>query len=156
MKILIISDSKYGNTYKVAKAIAAGFAHPHRVRCLKLSDANIDDVLEAEVVIVGSPTHGGRGTEALEQFLSELAPASLTHHQVAAFDTRFAENDLNLALRLLVKTIGFAAPKIARQLTNKGGQLLAPAEGFIVKDKTGPLKTGELERATAWAQSLFN
>ncbi|MDJ1422499.1 MAG: hypothetical protein M5U10_11355 [Candidatus Methanoperedens sp.] len=48
---------------------------------------------------------------------------------------------------------GDGAPgRIVDSLKGKGGHLIAPPEGFIVKGNEGPLKQGELERA---AQFLF-
>lgn len=74
--------------------------------------------------------------------------------KVAAFDTRLAEQDLNFTLRVLVKTIGYAASKMADILTKKGGNFIAPPEGFIVAEKEGPLKPGELDRTTNWAKKF--
>jgi hypothetical protein len=74
---------------------------------------------------------------------------------VAVFDTRFAKNAHGIGLRLLMNTIGFAAEKMARALQQKGGRPLVEPAGFIVKDKEGPLKKGELERAVAWTHSMF-
>ena len=45
-------------------------------------------------------------------------------------------------------------PKIAKRLRAKGGTLSAPPEGFIVDGKEGPLRSQELERATAWLKEL--
>jgi hypothetical protein len=53
-----------------------------------------------------------------------------------------------------MKMGGYAAPRIARALEKKGGNLAAPPEGFFVEDKEGPLKAGELERAAGWAKEL--
>jgi hypothetical protein len=36
----------------------------------------------------------------------------------------------------------------------KGGELVFPPEGFLVKKSEGPLKDGELERAAEWAKGL--
>ena len=33
--------------------------------------------------------------------------------------------------------------------------LVVPPEGFFIKDKEGPLKDGELERATAWGAQIM-
>lgn len=74
--------------------------------------------------------------------------------RVAVFDTRFAVSEHGLGLKLLMKTIGFAADKLARQLTTLGGELVVPAEGFIVQDKKGPLAKGELERAGVWGGEI--
>jgi len=54
----------------------------------------------------------------------------------------------------VVRKGGYAAPRIAEQLEKAGGTLIAPAEGFFVVDKEGPLRDGELERAAAWGGTL--
>jgi len=41
-------------------------------------------------------------------------------------------------------------------LAKKGASTPLAAEGFFVNGKEGPLKDGELERAGAWAKSLFD
>lgn len=51
----------------------------------------------------------------------------------------------------IAAVIGYAAPKIAATLVEKGGELVLPAEGFIVEDKEGRLAAGEAERAKVWA-----
>jgi len=58
--------------------------------------------------------------------------------------------------KIVAKLFGFAAQPIAGMLKKKGGTLVLPAEGFIVKDSDGPLKDGELERAAKWAESLLS
>jgi hypothetical protein len=47
-----------------------------------------------------------------------------------------------------------AAERIAKALAKKGGRLVAELEGFIVEQKEGPLKQGELERASNWAKAM--
>lgn len=91
----------------------------------------------------------------MQKFLDQIPSHALQNVSVVCFDTRFLEKDLNFALRLLVKTIGYAAPKIANILKNKGGKLLIPPESFIVKGKKGPLAEGELERAKEWAKRIL-
>jgi hypothetical protein len=44
--------------------------------------------------------------------------------------------------------------RIANNLKGKGGNLVAPPEGFFVTGKEGPLKEGELERAAGWAKGI--
>jgi flavodoxin I len=73
---------------------------------------------------------------------------------VTAFDTRLSAREKNPALRLLLKTVGYAAGRIADSLAAKGGKLAAPPEGFIVEGREGPLREGELERAAAWGKTI--
>jgi hypothetical protein len=72
---------------------------------------------------------------------------SIKGKKAAAFDTRFASK--------LVKIFGFAADKIAKDLSSKGAVLL-DSEGFFVENKMGPLTEGETDRAAEWAKGLIN
>lgn len=106
------------------------------------------------MIVVGTPVHGGRPSEKIQAWVKSIPAGGLEGVHIAVFDTRFAMKDHELGLKLLMKTIGFAADKLARQLTKLGGRLVLPAEGFIVKDKKGPLATGELERAEKWGEEI--
>jgi flavodoxin I len=150
-RVLVAYDSAYGNTEKVAKAIATiSEAQVHQV-----SELNPKDIHDLDVLIVGSPTQGGRPTPAMQKFLAQIPADGLKNLRAAAFDTRFAAQDHGLGLRLLMRAIGYAAGRIATSLENKGGFIAVPPEGFIVEDKEGPLKNGELERASIWAKLIL-
>jgi len=147
MKSLVIYDSQFGNTEKIAHAVAEGIPS---ATLLKASEARIADLTNITLLIIGSPTLGGRATASIQKFLDQIPVGKLTDVNVAAFDTRFDEKNVNFALRLLIKTIDYAAPKMAKLLENKGGNLIVPPEGFIVKGKKGPLIDGELDRVRTW------
>jgi flavodoxin I len=152
MKSLIIYDSIYGNTEKIAKAIGDGLTG--EVKVVRVSDVNPSELKTFDLLILGSPVHGGRPTPALDEFVKKLPAHSLTGMRVAAFDTRFESEDQGIGLRLLMSVIRYAAQRIAKDVVKKGGRLVAEPEGFIVENKEGPLKQGELERATTWAKGV--
>jgi hypothetical protein len=104
-----------------------------------------------ELLVVGSPTQGGRPTAATKAFLDAIGSGALRDIEVAAFDTRVEPTGL---LKLFLGVIGYAAGRIAKALQAKGGRLLAPPEGFIVEGKEGPLRADELARAIRWACKL--
>jgi hypothetical protein len=54
-----------------------------------------------------------------------------------------------------MKMGGYAAGRMAESLKKKGVSLVVPPEGFFVKDREGPLKEGELERAADWAKTII-
>jgi hypothetical protein len=83
-----------------------------------------------------------------------IPAAALSGKKVAAFDTRFLAKEQNFGLRILMKTIGYAAPRILKILVAKGGEVASSPEGFIVQGKKGALKDGERERATLWGKNL--
>lgn len=147
---IILYDSQYGNTHKIAKAIAESIS----AKLINVSDAKNDDLKDIGLLVIGSPTQGGRATPTLQEFLNGIPKEILKNTKVAVFDTRFLESNLNFALKMLVKTIGYAAPKMAAVLESKGGKLILPPEGFIVKSTKGPLAEGELERSRKWLTSI--
>lgn len=161
---LVLYDSQFGNTEKIAQAIGRGisakggpaFGGSGDVEVKKSADIGTVDWSTLKLLVVGSPTQGGRPTATLQKVFATIPANGLTQVKVAAFDTRFKAKDQNFALRLLVKTIGYAAEKLAKILESKGGTLAAPPEGFFVTGKEGPLLDGELERAEKWGRSLRN
>ena len=144
MKALIIYDSLYGNTEKIAKAI--GGAISSEVKVLPVGQANPAELRSLDLLIVGSPTQGGRATKPMQAFLDKIPGTTLKGIKVTAFDTRYKAK--------FVKIFGFAAGRIADNLKGKGGTLVTSPEGFFVTGKEGPLKEGELERVAAWAKSI--
>jgi len=145
VKVLIVYDSVYGNTEKIAKAI--GGAINSEVKVLHVNEANPSELKTIDLFIVGSPTQGGRPTPAIRDFLNKVPEPSLQGINVAAFDTRISTK--------LVWVFGYAAGRIAGNLKGKGGTLVSSPEGFFVKSSKGPLREGELERAAGWAKGLL-
>ena len=144
MKALVIYDSLYGNTEKIAKAI--GGAITGEVKVLPVGQANPAELKSLDLLIVGSPTQGGRATKPMQAFLDKIPDTFLKGINIAAFDTRIPAK--------WVKIFGYAAGRIAGRLKAKGGNLVAPPEGFFVTGNKGPLKEGELERAAGWAKGI--
>ena len=146
MKSLIVYDSVYGNTEKIARAIAEAIAAFGEVGVLPAREVNPSELASIDLLIVGSPTHGGRPTPAVQGLLNKVTQPSLKGINVAAFDTRSQAK--------LARVFGNAAGRIAGHLKGKGGVLVVSPEGFFVTATKGPLKEGELERAGAWARGL--
>lgn len=152
MKTIIIYDSLYGNTEHIARAMSESLAG--EVNIARVGDVQASELKAFDLLLVGSPVHGGRATPAIDALLKQLPAHTLEGKRVAAFDTRFEAEEQGIGLRLLMSVIRYAAERIARELVKKGGRLVAEPEGFIVEQKEGPLKQGELERASAWAKGI--
>jgi hypothetical protein len=157
----VVFESWYGNTHKVAEAIAGGLATAGEV-VLRSVDDPPPAFDELDLVVVGAPTHihglssGVSRKSAVEQghlprstgigargWLHELPSVHGT--RAAAFDTRIEKP---------VMLVGSAARGIAKRLRRRGFELVAPPESFFVLDGEGPLGDGELERARAWGERL--
>ena len=159
MKALIVYDSFFGNTEQIARAvgdaIGDALAAQADVLTLRVGDVRPEHLTELNLLVVGSPTRAFSPSPATKAWLKGLAPNSLRGVKVAAFDTRADMNEVNSrALTAFVKLFGYAAEPIANSLTKRGGTLVVPPEGFFIKDKEGPLKDGEIERATAWGRQI--
>jgi flavodoxin I len=146
MEALVIYDSLYGNTERIAQAIAQ--AIPGDVQVRRVSQVEASDWEACDLLIVGSPTHGALPTEAVQGLLERIGPPARGTARAATFDTR-------LTWPFLERWGGFAAPKMADALQEKGWTLAGAPGGFYVRGlKKGPLKRGEAERAVAWARGL--
>ena len=153
VKALIVYDSWYGNTEKIATSMSSVI--PGDVKVLRASEAHASDVGSIDILIVGSPTQGFRATKPIQKFVKSIPEGALEGISVAAFDTRMPADDAGKGLRFIMKVGGYAAPRIADELRKKGGNPRVPPEGFFVKGKEGPLKEGELERAASWAENVI-
>jgi flavodoxin I len=143
MKSLVIFDSLYGNTQKIAEAIALVL----KAKAVNISQTELSQLPNMDLLVVGCPVHAGHPSPLMQAWLNTVPKNSLKGISIAAFDTRMEI--------WIAKLFGYASPKIEKLLVSRGGQLAAGSIGFIVTEKQGPLKQGELDRATTWAKSLI-
>ena len=157
MKALVVFDSYFGNTGLIASAIGTALGTGEDVKVIRVDELRPEQMLRLDLLVIGSPTRKFSPTAAIKQLLRMIPARGLKNVRVAAFDTRIAKADVpSSVLRFLIKLFGYAAEPIAAKMQRKGGDLIVPPEGFLVKDTEGPLKVGELERAAAWAQDILS
>ncbi|MBS3942576.1 MAG: flavodoxin family protein [Actinobacteria bacterium] len=162
MRALVVHESMFGNTEKIALAIADGLLDTFEVRLVVAHEAPTDLAVGWDLVVVGGPTHAfGMSRASTRKSAEEQgAPAGMQHRRgirewlaavsgdvqlpAAAFDTKVAKPHLP----------GSAASKASRRLRNLGLRLQVPPESFLVEGMSGPLLPGEVERARKWAQDL--
>jgi flavodoxin len=157
MRTLIIYDSQYGNTEKIAQTIGDVLKQQGDVELSKVGNVRLDMLQGINLLVIGSPTQQFRATEVMRLFLKNLPKDGLKSIRVAAFDTRLTQAyiDKHPPLPFFERIFGYAAERIAKALKEKGGELVVPGEGFYVEDTEGPLVEGEIERAEQWASKLF-
>ncbi len=155
MKALVVYDSFFGNTEKIALAIATGMGAKAEVAAHQVAKVPAEVLETINLVVVGSPTRGFQPTPAIKAFIRALPSHGLQGVQVTAFDTGIAPEDTDSKfLKFMIKLGGYAAKRIAKLLAQKGGTLVLPAQGFWVLGEKGPLKDKELERAKAWGEKI--
>jgi flavodoxin len=156
MNALVVFDSVFGNTEKIAHAIGDALGSQEDVRIVRARDVAPEQLEGLTLLVVGSPTRKFRPTGATIRLLRSIRKNGLEGVEVAAFDTRVPASEVEKVriLALLVKLFGYAAEPIAQRLKRKGGHPVIPPEGFYVGGTEGPLLEGELERAAAWAGQI--
>lgn len=155
MKALVIYDTYFSNTEKIAQAVGRGLGTDYEVSVVKV-DAVKPEMLEGlDFLVVGSPTRAFSPTPASKTFIRKLSANQLSGVKVTAFDTRLPINEKTPGiLRFLAGIFGYADKPLLDELKKKGGVQVVPSEGFLVTDSEGPLAEGELERATEWGKAI--
>lgn len=139
MTSLVIYDSLFGNTKKIAETIAEEL----KGKAVNVRDFKNEMLESVALLIVGSPINGWRPTKLIAEFLSSLPKESLKGINTAAFDTRIE-----------IFFSGDASGKIDKLLVGLGGKSISKPGKFYVKGKEGPLIDGELENVKSWAKEI--
>jgi len=145
MESLVVYDSKFGNTKKLAEAIADGLRCVGSVRLLGLDKLPPKDVGTVDLLVIGGPTQAHGMTARIRQFVDLLETRSASGMVAATFDTRF---------RMPAALSGSAARLIARNLRQAGIRVFTRPQSFFVSRSVPELEQGEAERAAEWAKDL--
>ena len=89
MNTLIIYDSLYGNTKKIAETLAATCRSYGEVRLEAAEGLQGIEFKNADMVFVGGPTHNQNLSPKMKTLLANTAKRSLQGVKAAAFDTRY-------------------------------------------------------------------
>jgi flavorubredoxin len=159
MEAIVVYESVWGNTAAIARAIAEGLGEGTQAYATDAVPA--ERLANADLIVAGSPVFAfslpSEGTRRkLLQSETDGPTPDLSHPSLrtwldgmpagkgfaAAFETRIWWSPRG------------ATGTIEKKLAKAGYRRLAKAEKFIVGDKYGPLRDGELERARAWGARL--
>jgi len=149
MQTVVIYDSKFGNTERVAEAIGRGAGVTGEVRVVNTADvARAAIAGQPDLVLLGGPTQRRGPSPALKAFLGAL-PSAVRGVPSASFDTRY---------RGPILLMGSAAAEADKVLRKSGSATVAPPESFFI-GRSGPmdrqtLEAGELERAEQWGRAV--
>jgi NAD(P)H dehydrogenase (quinone) len=72
-KVLIVYDSRTGNTEKMAHAVAEGVKRVQDIEVFvkKVDQTKLEDLLNADGIIIGSPTYYGQMSGKIKTFIDE-------------------------------------------------------------------------------------
>ena len=165
MRALVVFESMFGNTEKVAGAVAHGLQHEGvDTGLVEVRSAPAKLASDLDLLVVGGPTHAfsmsraatradavrqgaapERATVGLREWLDQVELEAGHLPAFAAFDTRVTK------VRWLPQAAGPSAGRAGR---HRGLRLVARPVGFLVDDLKGPLLDEEVERATEWGRTL--
>ena len=145
MKSLVVYHSQFGNTKKLADAIARRLEPSGSALVVSVESATPQELGSVDLLVIGGPTQAHGMSPAMRGLMSTVTRQAVGGAVAAAFDTRLAGP---------VLLTGSAARSIAGRLRNAGVKLVAEPASFLVKGKEPLLVDGELARAEAWADTL--
>jgi len=160
MKAVVVYESHWGNTATVARAIADGIG-PDAI-AVTTDAADPAALADADLIVVGAPVLGfSLASDGMRESLprSEAGapmPPDISHPSMKSWLDSMPKGHARTAAfetRIWWSPRG-ATGDIERRLERAGHVPAARAEKFIVKDKYGPLRDGEVDRARRWGTSL--
>ncbi len=126
MKVLLVYDSVYGNTERIAQAIGNVLGARNEIHVRRVGDVKPTDLANLDLLIVGSPTQRFRATPVIKKFIDGIRKRELNGVRVTTFDTRLGMEGMpSPILPTFVRIFGYAAKPMADSLVNKGGKLIA-------------------------------
>jgi flavodoxin len=164
MKVLVMYESMFGNSERVARAVGEGLGEMAETFVRDVTASHPGDVpVGIDLLVVGGPTHAfsmsrpgtredairqgaeqGLASRGLREWLGGL-DQDLHGLPAASFDTRVSR---------VRRLPGSAARSAARVLRRHGARMLVLPESFYVDDVAGPLGPDEVDRARSWGRSL--
>ena len=147
MKGIVVYDTSYGNTKKIAETIAETLKESGiKVDLFDVKNVKKLSAKDYDFLVLGSPTRFGTMSFAIRGFLGKVKSEEWMNKPFTAFDTENPEN--------MEKKEYSAAEKIAAKLIDKKMNQLLPVLKTAVFGQKGPLKEGEIERTKNFAREL--
>jgi flavorubredoxin len=122
MNAIVLYDTLFGNTEKIAFRIAKGLQSAGTAaEAINIKGAGVDTLERYDLLVLGAPTQYFTASKPLKGFLARLEGVNLKGKQGFAFDTKL---DSRLS--------GSAAKFIEKKLIEKGLEIIRPRASAIV------------------------
>jgi hypothetical protein len=169
MRALVVYESMYGNTHRVAEAIGEELRRFGETTVIPADGAGPGVIVGIDLLVVGGPTHAhGMSRPSTRRSAPDAVtkPGSdLTldpdwagdgiREWLGSLDERGAGKAAAFDTRIGIAPVlsGRASKGIARKLREHGFTLVAEPESFLVT-KDNHLEPGEEDHARQWAEQL--
>ncbi len=133
-KVILLYDSMFGNTKKVALTLGRGLeAGGLLVDAMHIKDFKKDKLEKYDIIGIGGPTHMHGTSKSMKSFLSTIKHQKLLNKKGFVFETKAS-----------FPMAGSAAKKILAKLKKMKVKLVYPKITGIVSEREGPLEEGTL------------
>jgi flavodoxin len=137
-RTLVVYDSVFGNTEKLARALAQGLEDGGAdAECVRVDMVKFDELKGSDFLVVAGPVHGWNVSKPIRAFLERLKSVEgLSGKKAFSFDTKMSRSML----------AGDAGGKVERKLKSLGFMIVKAHASAVVKGRQGPLEEGAEER----------
>jgi flavodoxin len=134
-KAIVVYDTKFGNTEKIAKVLAEGMkGQGVEVDCVKVGEVQINKLKDYDLLVIGGPTQWFGISKPMKDFLDKLESAEISGKKAFAFDTKFPP-----------RYAGSAGKGVEKRLKKLQMSIVRPYASAIIKGIKGPLEEGAEE-----------
>ena len=146
VKVLVVYDTKHGNTKLVAESIVDGLEGAGGIEAVvrDVEGLKLHDFPDFDAVLIGSPNHWGGPVRGINRFIDRLGGLETSGKKAAVFDT-YLGGDFNKAVSKMEARIKSKAP---------GLELLSPGLSVKVEGMKGPIADGELPRCREFGERI--
>ncbi len=145
-KILVVYESKYGNTKRVAETILKGMQRVDGIEIALNEVKKIDRlaITSYDAIVFGGPTHFGGPTRSIKKFIDKLSSVPLDGKQFAVFDTYF-KTDFEKATKNMEQRMHEKVPAM---------KMTVPGLSIEVESMKGPIAEGELLKCEEFGATI--
>jgi len=146
MKVLIVFDTKHGNTQRVADLIADGIksVEGNETEVVNVKDFDLSGDKTYDLILIGSPNHVGSHVKSIKKFIKNLSNANIKASSFAAFDT-YMSKDFEKAVKKMEKQISENLPNSTMAL---------PGLSIKVGGMKGPIVEEDLSKCKEYGIKL--
>ncbi len=145
-KVIVVYDSKYGNTKLVAETIAAGMREVEGMETVVsgVKEVDLSRIPNYDAILLGSPNHLGGPTGGIKKFIDKLGKLPLEGKKFAVFDT-YLGKDFEKVVKKMERRISEKVP---------GLKPVAPGLSIRVQGMKGPISEGELPKCREFGKRI--
>jgi flavorubredoxin len=148
-KVLVVYDTKYGNTKRAAESILEGIRETEGIESaiFHVKEIDAEKLADSDAIVLGAPNHMGRPARTMKKFVDWLAELDFKAKDAAVFGTyagRVSARD-DRAVKKLEQMVKKKLPNL---------NLILPSLSLRVIGMRGPLAEGELPRCIDFGKKI--